>query len=232
MTRGLKQTGTAEATSNGIVETEGVRQIRPPASKASASRMSCSMDVNVLWIRDFFFSFKCKKTPALSGSSQSRPALEKTVPSSLIEKALIRPIFVQMKPRRCCEQLLAARAPCPERDNQREALFYPAVCKATGIVVGGDGGRRGGGDMSLADVILTVDWKESLNCSSCMERQRTRMGGQKRGIVGVGGWGVGWGWCRVGWGGCWAWCFYASGWKCATINHVQPSASWPVHKAP
>lgn len=48
MTRGLKQAGTAEATSNGIVETEGVRQIRPPASKASASRMSCSMDVDAL----------------------------------------------------------------------------------------------------------------------------------------------------------------------------------------
>lgn len=137
VTRGLKQAGTAEATSNAIVETEGVRQIRPPASKASAGRMSCSVDVNALWIRHFLFIFflKCKKTPALSGSSQSRPALEKTVPSSLIEKALIRPIFVQMKPRRCYEQLFAARAPCPDRDNQREALFYPVFCKATGIVV-------------------------------------------------------------------------------------------------
>lgn len=48
VTRGLKQAGTAGATPNGIVETEGVRQIRPPASKAPASRMSCSMDVNAL----------------------------------------------------------------------------------------------------------------------------------------------------------------------------------------
>lgn len=57
VTRGLKQAGTAEATSNGIVETEGVQQMRPPASKASASSMSCSMDVNALWIRLFFFFF-------------------------------------------------------------------------------------------------------------------------------------------------------------------------------
>lgn len=120
----------------------------------------------------FFFSFKCKKTPALSGSSQSRPALEKTVPSSLIEKALIRPIFVQMKPRRCCERLLAARAPCPERDNQSEARFYLVFCKAPGIV---DGGDSGGG---VSDVILTVFWKESSNCGSCMGRQRAGFGGE------------------------------------------------------
>lgn len=29
--------------------------------------------------------------------------------------------------------------------------------------------------MSFTDVILTVFWKESSNCSSCMERQRTRL---------------------------------------------------------
>lgn len=133
----------------------------------------------------FFFFLKCKKTPALSSSSQSRPALEKTVPSSLIEKALIRPIFVQMKPRRCYEQLLATRAPCPERDNQREALSYPVFCKATGIVTGGG---RGGVNMPLTDVILTVFGKESSNCSSCMERRRRKEGlGEVWGAVREGG---------------------------------------------
>lgn len=107
----------------------------------------------------FFFSFKCKKTPALSGSSQSRPALEKTVPSSLIEKALIRPIFVQMKPRRCCERLLAARAPCPERDNQSEARFYPVFCKAPGIVDGGDSGGGGGACRSVMSSLLSFGKK-------------------------------------------------------------------------
>lgn len=73
--------------------------------------------------------------------------------------------------------------------------------------------------MSFTDVILTVFWKESSNCSSCMERQRTRLEvGDEVGRLGGGERGFGGG--------------YASGWKCAVMNHVQPSASWPVHKAP
>lgn len=57
VTRGLKRARTAKATSNGIVETQGGRQIHSPASRALASRMSCSMDINALWIRLFFFFF-------------------------------------------------------------------------------------------------------------------------------------------------------------------------------